>query len=256
LPRVGERSNRLGQDSTWLFWGPSEDKILVSISTSPPRVGIYELKTDELKILKDAFAAAFAGRPARPDGKGFVVTKWRDHSFADLSLVDWDGKERLIAMKPRLADNGYKKDMLTWPYMFTSSWQGAKALVSSHKGRLLIDTDQLVAEIYSFSSGEPKGENSVRQQFTFLGSQNILRIVDWTKHSNRGDDHMSRLEMIDPGQMRTQSLMDNEQLKALFPSPDGKLVAIRCVGQPSDSQDMIWVIDQAGKVLAKVEAQD
>jgi hypothetical protein len=256
LPRADNRGNRLGQESTWLFWGPREDKILVSISTSPPRVGIYEIKTDELKVLKDAFAAAIAGRPARPDGKGFVVTKWRDHDCAGISLVDWDGNEKPIAMKPQVADNGYKKDMLTWPYMFTSSWQGAKALLSSSKGRLEIDTDKLVARFDSFGSEEPNDENSVRQQFTFLDSQNILRIVDWTKHTNRGDDHMSRLEMLDARQKRTQTLIDNEQFKALFPSPDGKLVAVRCVGQPSDSQDKIWVIDQEGQVVAKVNVQE
>jgi hypothetical protein len=255
LPRSGKRSNRLGLDSTWMFWGPREDKILVSISTSPPRVGIYDTKTDELKILKDAFASAYAGRPARPDGKGFVVTKWRDDSLDDISWVDWDGNEQPIAMKPKVVEGGYKKDMLTWPYMFTSSWQGTKALVSSSRGRLEIDTDQLIAKVDSISSGEPNGEDFVRQQFTFPDSQNILRIVDWTRHTDRGDDHISRLEMLHPRQKGTQTFMDNDKLKALFPSPNGKLVAIRSFG-PSYPQDMIWVVDQAGQVVAKMMVQD
>jgi hypothetical protein len=247
------------QNSAELFWGPPENKIVVSISASPPRVGIYDLKTDELKILKDASAFALAGRPARSDGKGFFVTKWRDKDCVGISLVDWDGKERPIAIKPQTANDGDKKDMLTWPYMFTSSWQGPKAVLSSSKGRFEIDTDKLVAKFDSFNSGELNGQNLVRQQFTFPASQSVLRIMDWTKQVNGGEDHRSRLEMVDPHQKRTQTLMENDKLKALFPSPDGKWVAVRCVGDgknPGDPQDMIWVIDQTGQILAKVKMPD
>jgi hypothetical protein len=60
------------------------------------------MKSDELKVLKDASAAAFAGRPTRPDGKGFVVTKWGHLGKrgplgpTGISFVDWEGKERPI----------------------------------------------------------------------------------------------------------------------------------------------------------------
>jgi len=259
LPQAGKPGNANEQISTELFWGPPENKIVVSISTSPPKVGIYDVKTDQLKILKDASAIAFAGRPTRPDGKGFVVAKWRDKGCAGLSLVDWDGKERPIAVKPPIGNDNNKKDMLAWPFLFTSSWQGAKAVLSYSDARLEIDTDKLEGKFDSFGSGEPNGENLVRQQFTFPGSQSVIRIVDWTKHVNSGEDHMSRLEMLDPRQKRTQMLMENEKGKVLFPSPDGKLVAIRCVGddkKPGDPQVVILVIDETGQVLAKVKVQD
>jgi hypothetical protein len=259
LPQVAKPRNPSEQRGTELFWGPLENKIVASISTNPPNVGIYDVKTDQLNILKDASASAFGGQPAKPDGKGFVVAKWRGDSCTGLSLVDWDGRERPIAMKQQIGDDDDKKAMLTWPYLFTSSWQGSKALVSSSKGRWEIDTDRLVSKFETSNSREPNGDNFVRQQFTFPGSQNVLRIVDWTKHVNGGEDHMTRLDMVDSGQKRTQTLMENGLLKALFPSPDGKLVAIRCVGddkKPGDPQDMIWVIDQTGQILAKVKVQD
>jgi hypothetical protein len=259
LPQTGKPGNANEQIRTELYWGPPENKIVVSISTSPPNVGIYDVKTDQLKILKDASATAFAGRPARPDGKGFVVAKWRGNSCAGLSLIGWDGKERPIAVKPQIGDDNNRKEMLTWPFLFTSSWQGAKAVLSYSDAGFEIDTDKLVGKFDSFSSGEPNGENSIRQQFTFPGSQNVLRVLGWTKNVNGSDDHLSRLEILDPHQKRTRTLMENEKLKVLFPSPDGKLVAIRCVGddkKPGDPQDMIWVIDQTGQVLAKVKVQD
>src|SRR5262249_28794016 len=68
IPQAGKESS--------LFWGPSEDKIVVNVSADQSKmVGIYDVKNDKLKILKDASASVFAGRVARPDGKGFVVTK-------------------------------------------------------------------------------------------------------------------------------------------------------------------------------------
>jgi hypothetical protein len=253
LSQPGQSENRQGEIRTELYWGPPE-KIVISVSTSPPKVGIYDVKTDQLKILKDAFPAAFGGRPIRPDGKGFVVTKWRDQDCIGMALIDWDGKEQAIAMKP-IGDDSDKKEMLTWPYMFTSSWQGGKALLSSSKGRVEIDTDKLVAKLDWFKIGEPNGENSVRQQYTFPVTQNILRLVDWSKESNGSQVHMSRLEMLD-GQKRTQTLIEDENIKALFFSPNGKLVAVRCLGQSGGPQDSIWVIGQTGQVLTKIKVQD
>jgi dipeptidyl aminopeptidase/acylaminoacyl peptidase len=256
LPRDGKI---VGQDrtTTELFWGPPADKIVVSIFSERLTTAIYDVKREELKTLKDSSAFALAGRPARPDGKGFVVTKWKGQECSGISLVDWNGKERPIAMKPPIDDQD-KKDMLRWPYMFTSSWQDAKALVATSKGRFEIDTNKLQGKFDSFDSGEPNGENHVHQQFTFAGSQNVVRIVDWTKQVKGMNEQISRLEILDSHQKRIQTLIENA-LMNLSPSPDGKLVAVRCAHDDKkrgDPKEMIWVIDQSGQVVAKAKTQD
>jgi hypothetical protein len=198
----------------------------------------------------------FAGRTSRPDGKGIVVAKWRDKG-AGISLVDWDGKERPIAMKSPIGDDAEKNDMLTWPAMFTSSWQGARAFLSSSKFRFEIDTDKLLCNIDTFKSGESNGDNFVRQQFTFTSSQIVVRVLAWSKQANQPGT--KTLEIVDARQKKTQALMENEHEKivALFPSPDGKLVAVRWRGvDKGEAQDMIWVIDRSGQVLAKVKILD
>src|SRR5262249_41400668 len=153
LPQAGKWVAR-ERDTTELFWGAADNKIIVSIRSDRSEVGIYDVKSDELKVLKDASAAAFAGRPARPDGKGFVVSKWGNKGCpTGISFVDWDGKERPIVLKTPIDDQD-KKELLTWPSMFTSSWEGAKASVSTSKGRLEIDTEKLLCKFDSFNSGE------------------------------------------------------------------------------------------------------
>jgi hypothetical protein len=145
--------------------------------------------------------------------------------------------------------------MLECPYFFTSSWDGAKALISTSDARFEIDTDKLLCKFDSFDSGKPNGENSVRQQFLFARSQNVLRILDW-KGDNR---HMSRLEFLDAHQMKIQTLMENHEPVVLYPSPNGKLVAACWKVEnrkPKGPTEMIWVIDESGKVFAKVEVRD
>jgi hypothetical protein len=249
LPQAAKESS--------LFWGPPEDIIVVSVSEDQLRmVGIYDVKNDTLKILKDALPCLFAGRPARPDGKGFVVTKWKGQSCLGLSFVDSDGKERPIAMNPPIENYQDKERMLQCPYFFTSSWDGAKALISTSKDRFEIDTDKLLCKFDSFDLGKPNDENLICQQFLFPGSQNVVRILD-CKGANK-----HRLEFLDAHQKRILTLMENDKHDGpvvLFPSPNGKLVAACWEtrnGKPGGPTDMIWVIDESGKVVAKVEVRD
>jgi hypothetical protein len=253
LPKVDKGDEHCSAE---LFWGPPDNKILVS--SDPMSVGIYDVKTDELKVLKDSSAVAIGGKPARPDGKGFLVAKWRDKSCTGISWVDWDGKEQPFTVKPKIGDGDDKTDMLLWPYMFTSSWQGAKAQLSSSKIRFEIDTDKLLCKISSLDPGEPNGENLVRQQFAFPNSPLVVRVLDWTKQVKGVDQHLSRLELVDTRQNKIQKLVENEKANALFPSPDGKLIAVRLIGgnQPADDADMILVLDSSGQILAKVKAPD
>lgn len=233
-----------------VFWGPSEDKIVVSIFADQFKmVGIYDVKNDELKVLKDATACVFAGRLTRPDGKGFVVTKWKGKSCLGLSFIDSDGKERPIAMNPPIENYQDKEGMLQVPYFFTSSWDGAKALISTSKDRCEIDTDKLLCKFDSFASGEPRGENFVRQQFPFARSQIVLRVLDC------GGDHKCRLGILDAHQKKTQTLMEYGTRMVLFPSPNGKLAAACWELDKRNPTDMIWVIDKSGKVVAKVEVR-
>lgn len=75
------------------------------------RVAIYDVKSDQIVGVKGARAAAFNGKPFRPDGKGFLVTKEGKKAPA-LSFVDWKGQERPIRLNLPGKDTKEFEDML------------------------------------------------------------------------------------------------------------------------------------------------
>ena len=115
-------------------------------------------------------------------------------------------------------------------------------MVSTYFGRLEIDTDKLRCDIEYFNY---PNEKRVRHQFALAGSQKVVRILD-------GNNDHCQLEILDSHQKEIQTLIEYEYI-TLFPSPNGKLVAVRHVDD--DKKEMIWVIDQSAQVVAKIKTQ-
>jgi hypothetical protein len=252
--------------SAWLFWAP-HDKIVISTGAETAVVAIYDLKADRIVMVPHAHMAVFSNRPFRPDGKGFLVVKdgflGMEEKDLGMSFVDWEGHEQPVLLnKPGKVSKEVEEDMprmLMLPADYNSSWRGKKAVVSTSRARCEIDSDKLVGTWELTTGDGPDVETRVRQNVAFANGTHALQVWEWTKWDGESKNYLSRLELVDGGQKKTSVLRENSAEPILFPSPDGKHVAVYWRGaeynDPIIANGLLWVIDQEGKVEARMKDQ-
>jgi hypothetical protein len=249
---AGVANDKEGLGGTMLFWSPLDNQIIVDCwgGSGKPKCGIYDVKADRISFVAGKHPAAFAGNPIRPDGKGFLVAKEGDMGVAGMSFIDRLGKEHVIALKPQALDSKEKRDILECPCLFTSFWDGNKAVVFDSKGRFEIDTDRYIGQFTSSAQARPKNDEEIMAQFAFPNSSKVVRVLEITKHNRV---KFCRLEIFDTAEKKTKTLIERS-IFFLFPSPNRKLVAVRCFEaetKEGKQSDLILVIDQKGEVVAK-----
>jgi hypothetical protein len=104
---------------------------------------------------------------------------------------------------------------------------------------------------------EAPGE--VRQAFLFAGGKSSLCLYQIGSSSPEGE---YRLELQKPGEKKRKVILtwkknDVTYLHSpFFPSPDDKLVAVRCVESKNGKEkERILVIDASGEIVAEVEGE-
>jgi dipeptidyl aminopeptidase/acylaminoacyl peptidase len=244
---------------TELFWAPN-NKIVISAWTESGTVAIYDIKADQIVTVQGAQAVAVAGKPFRPDGKGILVIK-KSKKVPEVSFVDWEGGERPIALTLPAMESQDLGDMLLWPSLCTSSWHGNKAIVSTSQTRLEIDTDKLTGKYQLTESGQPNSDNSIRQSFVFADGSYAVQVITWKKEQTHKTPEMnlSRLELVNLAQKKASLLRENEGLAIIFPSPNGKYIAVRWFENKQDGKEpkeSIWVIDQNATIVAKFKVSE
>jgi len=130
--------------------------------------------------------------------------------------------------------------------------------VSTSLAILEIDTDKLTGSCQLTASGEPNSENLLRQRYAFPDGSSALQVITWTKESKdkRTLLNLSRLELVDLSQKKAKTLREIEGGSVLFPSPNGKFVAVRWFENDQngkEANESIWVINQDGRIVAKTE---
>jgi hypothetical protein len=241
----------------WLFWAP-DDKIVISTGSETAVVAIYDLETDQMVTVHGAHLAVFGTKPFRPDGKGFLVTKVEENE-AKMSFVDWEGHEQPVVLnEPGKESKQTAFEMLLWPSIFNSSWKGNKAIVSSSQARWEIDSDKLVGKWQMTAAETPNLEIRVRQHFDFSNGIHALQVWERTEWGNeKSAGYLSRLEVVDDRQRKTTVLREIKEKPVLYPSPDGKHVAVFWqngeYNHPVVANGLLWVIDQEGKVEARLK---
>ncbi len=262
-----------------LFWVPREDKLLIhcSVGDSEPYTAIYDVKTDRLLYARNAHLLVFADSPIRSDGAGFLVMKngewpsWWDKKPGEIdsdprfAFVDFTGKERPSKAPPYMRDgdalkkeqDGNKLGALLWPAYFESRWNGDDAQIVWNVDRLNFLIAKGEAVLDKVQPVKTKDGGLVMRHYQFPKGPARLRLVltKWDdKKPDKGDK--PRLEILKTGQQEYQVLKEQTSLVLLFPSPNGKLLAV--YGLPSEdeqSRPSVTVLDDQGEVVARFQVQ-
>jgi len=219
---------------------------------------LYDLKSDRMAVERGGRVLSFGGSPFRTDGKYFLTCTGSGENDRPLRLLRLDLKGNLkeITLKGPASKSEY--EWLWWfsiiPSLSNSSWQGNVAIVTSHVGRLEIDTERLEASFQPDPSYSPDSKEKMLQEVTFSNGRWSLQAwiksdkVKPDKDDKKPEDSW-RLLLWDLKQKKAQVLSDKADGAFLFPSPNGKYVAVRWY--TGERWPPIWVIDQNGKIVAK-----
>jgi hypothetical protein len=229
-------------------WSPRGDKLLVC---GPGWGRLYDLKTEKLTRLS-GHAVTFGTTPVRPDGKAFLVFDRR----GEYHLVDWDGKGQVI--KPGFAALGKAPDvdkLLQFPLYADSRWDGPVASVAWKRCRFRIDTVKLSITKEDHKALQTGAGETVRVAFSFPGRA-TARVIDPDKEARPTAG--PRLEVVRPGKA-PEALVKKAGFLMVFPSPDGKWLAVRWAEDitaafgPSKKEDRILVLNARGEVVANLK---
>src|SRR6266478_3113458 len=259
--RVFSESGFIGDENRFentseVFWGPADfiliNKVAFSAKKDISNLGnaggfvLYDLKSDRIIVDLSGYVLSFDGKPFRPDGKSFLAANSSKHEKTRrLSLVDLAGNVKPIALKPPPQEFEDVFGILPFSALFNSSWRGNVAAITSYFGRLEIDTDRLEASFQPDPSYSTDLKEAIRQKAVFSNGARSLQILlrKTLKHEEKSNDS-SQLVLWDLLEKKTRVLSDDPNGPILFPSPNGKYVAVRWIRETDERPHSIWVIDQ------------
>jgi hypothetical protein len=210
----------------------------------------------------------FGNSPIRPDGKGFLTYERAQGQFQGSHTVhtfhDWHGKQRDIKLPPlpksppTLDDMGLHAPRLQHaPFLYLSRWQKGVVSVEGGGMELVVDTAKLTMRSTDSAPYRTADGQVVRQCFTFEKTGMWVRVSAREPspvfHSN--NQVPVRVDVLKPNTSNRKTLIQAALLAMLQPSPDGQMMAIRCLVGEGDggAGDRLFVIDARGQVLADID---
>ena len=245
---------QLGACPTGLFWNPDGTRLVVYDLLSEGdklTTGIYDVGRKHMNILPGR-PLVFASNLVRPDAKGFLIFNGVDKQLSEVAFVDWDGKKQKIDMKPDTFDTEDKRAMIAMPFLFASGWQGDTAIVTCAGVSIHIDTNKRVGTCHKVPQDEAKVGQPLHE-YTFPGNGARVRVLVSGKDGKEKENETS-LKVLKPGQDRPR-IIRASNVVILFPSPDGKYLAISWHGKESGSLHIL-ILDSAGEVVADMETKE
>jgi hypothetical protein len=224
---------------TAVFWAKSRDKLVLHDWHDQPRSAIYDLEKKTFQVV-EGMPAVFGGTPLRPDDKGFLV--WRqgkDEDRLEVFLIDWAGKEQAIPLPEEVGNDTELKEVLQTPWLGTAGWDGAVAQVA-YKGALLrIDTEKKTSTLGKAPKDPLEGKLPIVQRYDFAGDGARVRVVEAEK---AGGTKLHRLLLWKPGAKQPETVLEVKNGHFhLSPSPDGKWLAVRAMGDDLKTFDFLLV---------------
>ena len=235
---------------TGLFWKPDGTRLVVYDFGGT--TGIYDVGQKRITLLP-GHPLVFATNSVRPDGKGFLIANGDANQISEVAFVDWEGKKQKIDMKPDTLDTKDKHGMIEMPFAVASFWQGDTAVVTFAGTSIHIDTNKRVGTCHKVPQEETKvGQMLVHQQYTFPNKGARVRSL-MKENDDKDKKAEAFLEVLKPGQERPKILRESGFF-LLFPSPDGKHLAISYENQETENLHIL-VLDSAGEVVADINVK-
>jgi hypothetical protein len=238
-----------------LFWAPQGDKVLV---LADQNTGMFDVKSEEMKLLEDRIGLIFDRGPLRPDGKAFLAAKV--DKKIEITLVDWDGKESKIKAPDELVGgkSELRSAMVLCPCLFASRWSAEDASVSWSDLRIRIDTGKKEATLEKINRELTDDKKTLERRYKFPESKVELRLIDSAKGGEadqQGFQYQVRIELVSGDSKKPRVLLEKAEACVLLPSPDRKTVVLRCSSvQREGKQDILLVVNQKGEVGERIDA--
>jgi hypothetical protein len=249
----------------WLFWAPKEqgDKVLLQAATT---CGLVDLKADTFTDLGDTTVPwVFGNSPFRPDGKGFLTYRMandREMPFTDHKFHEWGGKTQILSPDPWADADANDPGILHVPILFSSRWDKGTAVARGDRTELAVDTVKLTMAVKPVSSD---GVWATRNQFRFGKDGAQVRVTAPRPGKLTEGPRAQWVDVLAPGAKERKDVFQAATVVMLQPSPDGRLLAIRCVANKGArtgeltneafqlERDQLLVINARGEVLADID---
>jgi hypothetical protein len=253
-----------------LFWSPKDDMVVVSDFN---HLGLFNVRTEAVKVIEKVIPVIHNGTPIRPDGRGVLVLieSKDDPKKPALVFLEWDGTRQEINTKALAAlenkDDKAKSALdavsttMLLPLLLPSWWEGNSAYAGFKRDKVTyhIDTTQkttVVSEdLAKFAKAEKKDEkHSIR--YDFAGDISVHLVQTGDPPPKPGMSSV-RVKVVDHQTGKEQELLpklESSNYVGLL-SPDGKRLAL-CYGEfgnVPDRSNTILVISNKGKLVTKIE---
>jgi hypothetical protein len=261
-----------------LFWAPRSDKLLVYADYT---TGIYDLGSGRLVRLNPTAPWVFESTPILPDGKGFLaVHMGRPHrepgDELEIQVVTWDGRATPLtpgkSERPLQGQEDRPPLMGFAPVLISSRWEGGRATARWSHVRLEVHPAKHQVSFGQVEPGLAADGKVIQHRYQFPPEGAEVRLVEL--EPARRDELMeqffvyplywARVEVRRPGEAEPRIVVARTDRCVLHPSPDGRLVAVRCALQVDEKdsygrlragrlrRDLILVIDRHGEVVGRI----
>jgi Tol biopolymer transport system component len=237
LPEAAESTKDTTED-VLLDWSGPPDKMLIGWGP----FGIYDVKKD---TIQDIDAEPFGTLPVRPDGKGFVAVSGIAKG-AHLVLYDWNGNRKKLDL-PFIGPGDFREETdLALAY-----WSKANLQLTTPKSVITFDTDKGKASSKRLPMAARAAGETIKWAHAFPGGETYMCCVE-------GPVAKTWLEWHHPRKKQVKTLTAPNECKfndmQLFPSPDGKSLALSC--ETAKEQKRILIIDATGKTGHNIAIED
>jgi hypothetical protein len=238
------------------FWSPKNDMVVV---TDGSESGIYNVKTDSLKVIVKSTAVIHGGTPIRPDGKGFLLLRG-EKDDQRMVFMDWEGKDQkidadaFVAIIPKDKSPGspIATTMLA-ALLLPSGWDGDAAWVGfkRDKATYAVDTAKKKIEFTEgFKALMPSDQKNDPPPIRFdFGGDITVKTVQIKEQQAT----FNKVVAVNNKTKKEETLLDKGPGMAIFlPSPDGNYLALCLTGIGPGQEDLILVINNQGELVSKL----
>jgi hypothetical protein len=229
---------------TYLLWSPRTEHVLVMAGD---HTGIYDVRNDGMIVLDRTMPFLVDPSPFRPDGAGFLCCKRTVNDDVTYAYVDWEARERPIALPPLVSD-----DELEWtrfPLLYDARWEDSIAVVRNGSSCLRLDAVRHRGSLREESNPHAPVDGAVRQQVVF-DNRAVLRILNMEGPNRPANRSNLRIEYLAQPNSKPRAIAERAECCLVFPAPNRKVAALRC--NLSGKGDRILIVNERGELIAEL----